>query len=428
MKKRGKKGLTQIDWVVSFAIFFAYLVWFFIYIRPTLAPEKSTDALLSEIKDNLVNDASWTVDIVPLLVKSNLTLYDEPVIAKFPFSWGYENTGFNDNKDFYMSEGKIFLIANLTNTSQNMLWIAHSSENYTRQNFSRNFFATRDSLVIDSKQFSASFESSLLSRITFNGNLRLTRFNLSYDGNSILSKDFNATDFNSTPIIAKYSAKTDAFNNSMYVFAENSRIYGFAYSNTFMSHNYTITATLKNYTDYYATENSRGKISINDSCINFSGNYVDLYDSKDGITFITRDLSNGSICGSNTSIILSLTFPLKNESSYTIMMHGGDYRNTTKFANYIKERTGVVEQLKGISLRLINGINKTSYSGLKSNWSYPSDKNFAFFLKNASNSDAAVYQPAAPPDTSNVHVIKFDIYTLDKLGNKKKHTLLIRGW
>ncbi len=426
--KKSRKGITQVDWVISFVIFFAFLAWFFIYIRTAAEPERGTGALLANIEKNLINDAGWSIDLVPVFVKSNLTLEEEPVIAEFPYSWPYANTGFADNRDFYMSEGKIFFLANLTNISQNAFWIAHSSENYTRANISKDFIASENSVIVDNKQFTAAFLDSQLTGIAFNGNLRLKRFNISYDRSPVLASDYNMTEFNLTPSVARYAAKTTYFNNSLYLFAENSRIYGFAYSNTLQRHNFTITATLQNYTNYYAAENSRGKIGLNGSCLNFSSNYIDLYDFQDGITFITEDFSNGSICSSNNSIILSLGFPLKNETSYWIIMHKGDYRNTTKFLNYRKEKAGNIEKQTGISLTLMSRINSTSYTGLKRNWSYSEEKEFAFFLTNASGSQIIAYKPIQPPDIANVYVSKTELYTLDKLGSKKKHTLLIKGW
>ncbi len=426
--KRGKKGIAQIDWVVSFVIFFLYLAWFFVIIRPIATPPSSTDSQLSSVRENLLNDASWSVDTVPIFILTNLTLQEEPLIVPFPFSWEARHIGFRDNTDFYLSDGKIFFIANISNVSKNIFWIAHSAENYTSANTSRGLIANSQTVTLDSAEFSTGFADSVPQKIIHSGKVRMSRFNISHDSSPVITSDYSAEVFDKTFIIARYASKTDLFNASFYVFATSPRIYGFISSNTYQAHNITITATLHNYTNYHATENQRGLITLNSTCTFFSSAYIDAYDETDGISFFTQEAANGSICGSGGATILALTLPLKNETSFIIHVHKGTYRNTTKYSHSKKESVGVNEQVTGISLRLVEDINNTDYSGLKRNWSYSPEKNFAFFLFNRSEDIVLGYQPVAPPLTSNVYVSRSFVNTLDKNGLKKKHTLLVRGW
>ncbi len=416
--KRGKKGVTQVDWVVSFAIFFLYLAWFFIFIRTSSEQPSQTGSELSAIRENLINDASWTVDALPVFVDSNLTLEDEPVIIGFPFSWEARNMGFRDGREYYIAERKVFFLANLTNVSRNIFWMAHSAENYTTVNKSGMIAGATG---VDSGQFGATFRNSVPESITHSGNLRMSGFNISLDGDPILDFD---PEFNRTFMIARYSAKADLINMSFYVFASRPRIYGYAYSNSLYPKNLTITATLHNYTEYYAHENSRGM--LNETCTAFAGEYVDLYE-KTGISFFMQDPANGSICSSDGKTVLSLTLPLRNETSFSIFMHGGDYRNTTKYKGR-GQQLGMVEKLSGISLRLIGNINRTDYEGLKRNWSYPPEKDFAFFLINESDETVAALQPFTAPAATNVYGDSSKVNVLDRNGNKKRHTLLINGW
>jgi len=64
-----KKGLSYIDWAISFGIFIIYLLIVFILITPNLARDYDNDFLTSIIKEGLEEDTYIKLSIYPLFVE-----------------------------------------------------------------------------------------------------------------------------------------------------------------------------------------------------------------------------------------------------------------------------------------------------------------------------------------------------------------------
>lgn len=70
--KRGlkKKGLNQIDWVISLAIFLLYIAWFFIFLKPQIQKSSDFAPLGRDVKENFKNDIYYSADKYPLFFNS----------------------------------------------------------------------------------------------------------------------------------------------------------------------------------------------------------------------------------------------------------------------------------------------------------------------------------------------------------------------
>lgn len=421
----GKKGQIEIDWAISLGIFLVYLAFFFIYIRPALSPPESLDALVSVAKDGFDRNTTWSVEIAPFFVSSNITGVDEPVAARLPFAWQRSSFALTNRQYFLFDEGKIFFLANLTQKS--VFWLSHTNEqNYSVTAPVKDLIATPDYASVSGKSFRADFTNSLLSSVSYQGASRVMNFNLAVDSDTVEVSSMTNRSTILTGAIAQYKIITPAMNHSSYVFAENSRILNYAYL-AGAEHNLTVSATIGNYTYYYADGTNSGAIS-SISCASFFGNYVDFYDTFSGVAFITGSPANISVCREESAARLEMEFALKNETSYQIVLHRGDYTNSLEYVNYQRTDFGVVENITGLSEAKLNRTNATGYAALKTQWKYPEGKEFSFYVTNSSGAAMYTYEPTSTGSTSNVYVKVWKDYVIDNYGDKKLYEVRLRVW
>ncbi len=420
-----KRGQIEVDWVISLSIFMLYLTFFFIYIRPMLSPIESMESLISVAKEGMEKNITWSVETVPFFISSNVSAVDEPVIVPLPYPWRPGSFALASKEYFLFEEGKIFFLANASSKAE--YWLSHTDEaSYSLGTPVRDLSATASSASVSKKDFRAEFENNIIKRVEHKGKYRLTNFNLSLEGTTITAAEIINKSTNITPVVAQYKILTQSMNHSAYVFAENSRIYSYArlYSPAL---NFTVSATLGNYTKYYSDETHSGVIE-EIGCSSFFGKYIDIYETLSGMTFITSENSNISICNANGTAELKIRMDLKNETKYDIILHSGDYTATQQYLNYYKTEFGMVENLTGWSEQRINRTNLTYYKDLKKQWDYPEERDFSFYITNASDTAMYSYEPEPTGSAANVYVKKLQGYVIDEYGDKKLYTLRLRVW
>lgn len=84
-----KKGSTHTDWVISFCIFFIYIVFMFVFIQPTYHAPYSGGALLNIVKNGLMNDTDFMITNTPLFIECSQCVGQpaEQIMINFPFDF-----------------------------------------------------------------------------------------------------------------------------------------------------------------------------------------------------------------------------------------------------------------------------------------------------------------------------------------------------
>ncbi|MCP3686593.1 MAG: hypothetical protein GY861_28475 [bacterium] len=423
-----KKGFSQIDWIMSLAIFLMYLAWFFSFIKPLADTEQPTDALLARVRDGLQVEGEWGIEKTPLFIRSNISSTKEPIVLSFPYNWRPEKMAFSDNKSFFFDEDRLLFLTDVKQ-GMNLLWLVHSSENYDQSIEITDLYATDSYATINDKDFKVDFADGILDEVTYKGAARMYEFNLSLNNVAITEDDVNNIDTNVSGFVAKYKIETDVFNHTAYVMSGNTRIINYITLNQPREvHNLSFSASLHNYTHYYIDGLNKGKLNYNESnCLSKWNNYAMLYDSKGGVTIITEDNSNVSMCFREDRMNLQVSFGLKNETRYDIIMHEGDYNDTLKYVEYYAPRFGIAENITSLSIDRLNSINATNYGTLKQRWGFPNKRDFAFYIS-INNTDIYTYVPKEPGSMDDVFVKEWDDYILGKYGNKHKCTVRVKGW
>ncbi len=419
-----KKGAIEADWIVSIGLFLVYLSFFFFYITPLTSEQPDvSDALLHNIEENLRANATWHVQRAPVLIRSNLSS-TEPVIAPFFFNWA--NISFSDNTTFYLQENKL-IFKEALRKGQNIKWVVSSGDSYPQPESLEDLSPTGNSVTIDGSRFRAEFDGLLTSAVHFEKQ-RISNLSLKLDGSAV-STESAKKEYNFTAFAAKYKMSSQTLNHTTFVVGGFPRLYSYASpKQVFEPHNLTVSATLQNYTSYFIDATYSGAINYTEkTCTSRFSNYIDFYDNLAGLTLITEDTANISFCTENASLELSATMALSNETRYDLLFHSGDYNSTLKYLYPYTVKTGLAENLSGISMSLIARLNESDYSSLKKAWNFPQSRDFSFELLNETSFPLVNYSPKSPGFV-NIFTKQFDEVLLEKYGSKTKYRLRVKGW
>jgi len=419
-----KKGVLGVDWILSISIFLIFITVFFLYLAPFAAEQpEAADTLLFNLEENLRENATWYVQRVPIFIQSNISSF-EPVFAPFTLNW--KNLSLGDNTSFYQQENKLIFKSRIS-TGPNIKWVVSSDEAYPQPSVITDLAPTETGITMDSHRFAATFDGLPVSVLHFDKQ-RVSGFNISLDSGYI-SPESAAKESNFSVLAAKYKLSTDTINHTSFVVGDFPRLYNYVSSRQPLeTHNFTVSVTLHNYTHYFIDNSLSGSLNFTSpTCLGKSSNYIDFYDALGGVSFITDTTAIMSFCTGNGSVGLSVFMDLDEETNYNMIFHTGDFNATQKYINPYTARTGLIENLSGISLTLVNQLNTSDYTNLKKAWGYPSSRDFSFQLLNESGEPLVNYTLVTPGNV-NVFTRQFEELVLDKYGNRIKHVLRIKGW
>ncbi len=424
--QRGKRAASQIDWIMSLAIFVLYLAWFFAYVQPFTIPPEKLGSILTQLSGKLDSNITWTMEVVPIIMYSNISGTDEPVIADFPYHWNETSFSFTTNNTFFLDGDKLFFFLNMTE-GKTVHRIAHSTENYSqRTGIQRDLIAASDFASIGSEKMRANFKDSVLTEVIFEEKSLIQKFNATINDVQLITENKTFTLSNS---VAKYAIQAPLLNHSAYIFADNPRIYTIVKlnKNQETKQNFSIQAIMGNSTKYFS-DTSRGEINYNNTCLDFLSNYMDFYDEARGITFIFSERANMSLCTENSTLKFVAYYALLNDTRYDIIAHQGAYNNTLKYRNPYKARFGMPELQTGVSYRQLTTLNATGYSTLKRSWNIPPIREFSFSIANSNNTDIFIYEPVPPKGLTNVFAKERRASLLDQYGNYQSIFIRVNGW
>ena len=308
-----KRGINQIDWVISLSIFILYISWFFLLIRPYYFPIEE-DPQIELLEDAFVDDIIWTIYKTPLVVFSDIHTTYEPVAIDFSLGITEGNFAFSDNRYFTIFEDELYFLADLKKGS-NLFWLVNSDAEYNKSNIQTDLFATNYSASVSSMR--ATYHDGLLKKAYYKGDLVIDDLTLMRHD---LLVDVDNSSFFSSKIMAVHSADTTGgFSHSSTVFGYNTRIYNKIKLDQFIDRrNVDLTMKLKGYPKYYADNVNFGNI-LSGECASFNAENLFFYNDDDFMLFAFENETEIDFCYSaEDEIELNITIRVERESEYQI--------------------------------------------------------------------------------------------------------------
>ena len=331
-----KRGINQIDWVISLAIFILYISWFFLLIRPYYFPIEE-DPEIELLEDAFVDDIIWTIYKTPLVVFSDIHITYEPVEVNFSLGLEEGHFAFADNRYFTLFENNLYFLADLKNSS-NLFWLVNSDEAYEKPNIHTDLYATDYSASVSSMR--ATYHDGLLKKAYYKGDLVIDELALLRHDVPV---DVDNSSFFSSKIMAVHSADTAAgFNHSSTVFGYNTRIYNKIKLDQFIDkRTVELNMKLRGYPDYYADNVNFGNI-LSGECASFNAKNLFFYNDDNTMLFAFENETEIDFCyTAENKIELNITIRVEKEAEYQIyfepfaIIQNGDFSEEWKGWSFV---------------------------------------------------------------------------------------------
>ncbi|MBT4351321.1 hypothetical protein HOD20_02210 [archaeon] len=367
-----KRGITQLDWALSLAIFILFIAWFFIFIQPNLTHGLNKDVLASIIETKFVNNFTWTLKKMPIFIYTEDITQNKPIILNFTES--FTDFKFLDNQDFVSDNNELLLVADIT-TSPKTLWLV-SGGNYSVEHQIKDLIVSSN-WVTTSKNMSINFDDSIFDILSYDSQQRFNDAEIYI--NDIIYEPENVT-FNDSRLVGIYRADSQSINHSTFVYSENTFIEVLVKQNDPSTNiSYKGSIELNNYSNYYTSNLKFGEFNSTTELINinYTGDYITFY-GDDALSFDFGKNTTININHYNKTISFDYEFLFLNDSRYSIEFHQGNYENYSR--NDYSVRYGIIEEIEGLSLDLLENIDYETYKTL---WKYPKERNFVVTITNS---------------------------------------------
>lgn len=411
----GKRGSSQVDWAISLAVFLLYIAWFFVFVTPVSERAELTN-LIPLIENQLLEDISWDVFKAPMIITSNTTLIDEPLIVEFPFD--IENF-YLDGEYWILDRGNIIFLNNLSE-EENTFWIVDSDESYSLP------FVMND--LESNSEFSSTtdFKSYFYDSLLYKTDYPTQKIKgISYELNSI-SLDSSNNSFTNKLIVSIYKLNNQAINHTSYVFAKNQRVYTYIDVNVEGDYVFKMSFDLFKYLNYFTDNLHTGAFNYSQNeNFTYSGDVLSIYSPDDVMTLILGKESVITLYHTNSSNLqLDVEIPFSSDTFYKLIFHE-NLDEIEKFISPYSSKFGMFEGVGGSSLEKIAILNQSDYETLKYNYDYPEDRDFSIML---SNSTTTLLDKGPIHPVVNIYSKESTQWVLDRLAEKNKLNLIIKTW
>jgi len=396
-----KRGATQIDWVISLAVFIIFLLVFFLSIRPSILPISPAKETTSNLAENFFSTVGWTIDKFPGFTNSDLN--EEVVIVEI------EQSSFIAVLDRYFTfrDNKLFFLADLSQEST--FFVVRGEENYSRPKFTKLFKA--DEEEFDSGKFEFGIYGGLIQNVLYGGSL-IDDIDYKLDGNSFSPSE---NSFYEDKLLAHYTGGL----LSCFGIHNFPRVYCFVKQEIDLDFdlNFEMDDDLQEWNVLYGG----AIVSGSGGTHSFPGvRFVSFDDGDRGVSYLFSPAADIDFSNSS-SMDLDVAFDDVESFNYTIIAHDAD--DGFNLLNPYNLDIGLVSQIKGLSLEEMIALPDASV--LRQLWGIQSD-----FSVEVVQDGLTIFEvnSSTPTDVDNVFVEKRVEFLLDKFGNLTPVEVFLRVW
>jgi hypothetical protein len=407
-----KRGVSQIDWIISLAIFLLWMSWFFIFVKPQFDFNTNKNSVMIPLKSRFIDEFTLELHRYPIFIDSNTTGRLVPIITRF----NSNDTDLRLGYDYIFWRGNLIFLANLTDNTTTF-WAIEGTD------YSQNY--SYSGLEIDERDFSTTnfsvrFNDGLAETVKYKGKGMFEEAEYAVNGIDIEPTNHTIEDYGFMGI---YTSSYGNFNITSMVFSSNSAIYSFLNYNE--DYDLAINMDLEEFEHYYSDNLLFGDFNFTEERqqLNFTAAQITLY-GKNAFSMYFDGNVTFNCTYFNESIELIITIPVRDEYEYDFIMHDGDYEDAGR-RNY-DVRYGAYERLSGIYLDNIT----TNYSYYKEKWGI--DGSFNINVYENSSAYRYLYTPVIEigeaPGKIGVYAETEDLYALDLEGEYSPMTVNFKVW
>ncbi|MFO8015985.1 MAG: hypothetical protein R6U32_02685 [Candidatus Woesearchaeota archaeon] len=416
---KSKKGLTEADWAMSLGVFLLYLAWFFIVIKPAFSPAGGAGMPYGELKEAFYGEASWTVNRTPMIIRSNITGDNEPVIVDFPFRGPAEKYSVR-GKYSVVDDGKLFFLANLHDRGDDSTMLYHllrSTSNYTEPELHSGLTSSEEGA--STADFRVNFEDGIVRTAYHRDRIKIIEYSLTEGGEPLRIKGSSHT---SNSLFSRHKTVSSGVNHTTYVMLNNSRLYNFFDING--KKRVGVSVRLDPYSHYHAGGNEGGMIDYNQSgCDTYATDYIDLYDDSYGLSFIFDDDVELELCH-HGKLVVNAESTEGGEFGYRLIFHERE-EDAELMARPYNLIFGATEVMEGLSEEKLFNLEKEDYSSVRERWDYSYEFNIT--VMNSTSDDLFSFG-SVPSAQREVSGRTYNIHLLGQNGSMERVSAALLTW
>ncbi|MFH2020112.1 MAG: hypothetical protein ABIJ34_01780 [archaeon] len=413
----GKRGASEIDWIMSLSIFLLYVGWFFAFILPNISIATNQKSIITFLEDDFSGAFKWHLYKFPVFIFSNITGEHIPIIIDY--SSNRTDLKFANDIPLAIWNGKLIFMLNISSDTETQ-WLLNGGS------FEQSYMG--EGLDIEPEtastyNMSVSFENSLPVGATYKSKERIKR--ISYIINTITFIPVNAS-YANLGFAGAYTARSGNINYTSIVFDRNTAIFNYLTFQENPEYSLSINMNLDDYDSYYTDNLYFGDFDYDNSTKNviYSADHVTLY-GKDSLSLYFQDNVLFNFTYYNQTLKLNADIAVSDNYEYSMIFHEGDYKNASRY-NYYTE-FGAVSTVEGLDFDNII----TDYDSLKSLWEL--DNNFAILVYDNSSAYTYLYEPKYQigkfnPGGKPVYADTVDYYALGADGTLSPVSVNYRIW
>ncbi|NTV23622.1 MAG: hypothetical protein HGA85_04570 [Nanoarchaeota archaeon] len=356
-----KKGVSQLDWIMSLAIFLLYLIWFFSFLMPRAVFTTGKDAYISVLQDKFEEEFTDEDSRLPLFLFTN----NSGTYVSIVNYTRNETMMFEDGEDFIIWNGKMIFLANIS-PEKKVWWLVPGTD--TEDNHSE-IDVEDDSVSIT--DMTVRLDESMPDRASY---IDRERFEvISYTMNGVTFNPENSS-YNKTGLAAFYMAERQNINHTSVIVEGASEINNFiTYADYGGTYQFEIYLDLYRYDEYRSDNINYGELPHDDAVVNvdYYSDVLRLYDDESSLYIYFDREAHINITDYNSTLTLKLTIPVSGNTHYKYVFDTSERdRDEYKYA------FGLEDIKYSINLSRID----TNYSYYKQRWRIPEERDFVIFL------------------------------------------------
>ena len=412
-----KRGTSQIDWIVSLAIFLLFVAWFFVFISPQMIVLTNSDTKILSLKNNFYDEFSWQITKFSLYIESNDTAIFEPIVLDY--TPNRTDLKFTDGTNHILWNDKLIFLANVSSNTK--MYTLLDGTGYNQSYNYQGLIVESD--VASTQNLSVKFRDYLPTSATYAEEEKFE--DMEFDVNGL---DFvpTSTKYEDYGFVGMYAVGTQNFNHTAMVFWGNQEIYNLITVSGDDNYSLKISMNLDTFGNYYSNNIYFGEFNFGAESdnTNYAYDYVTLYGDQ-ALTLYFDNYVEFNFTDYNETLMLDITMPVQDDYIYRLIFHAGNYEDIDRVEYDI--RFGAINVLEGIYLDNIT----TNRTYLQKEWNFYED-----FQINVYN-NYSIYQHLEDPlyqigvfDSGEKSVLAQtqDLYALDTNGNYNPININYRIW
>lgn len=408
---RTKRGITQIDWIVSTSLFLLYLFWFFLIIKPQITYTENTQdeftLIIDQMESLLVKTASYQHIFIPTQVPYVDVVY-------IPNRFG---SAYSIDEIHYKTPQGLFFEADLKE-SMNLFEI-YESDVIINGKESLSYFYS-DPFLTKTAEIEVQYVYSRLDTVAYGLSSALQFNNRYVDGQEIRE----IVEYNRTNTSASYVVSTNDVTFTDYYFASTNKMYKFIDAAFLI--NLTESYTLYNIHSYSVDKNSVQQLSST-VCENTTTNQIHFVADEYIVSFVFDNDVMFTFC--NDDISTEISFNAETESlAYMIDISSPPDFSYDYLSSTYSIQKGPLYERNYIDYQNIQSqLDSLSYNTFKQILSFPSYKDFSVSFETQTQDPFYIYGPDVPL-SGNVDVFAKSYILQAKDGAFEQIIMRIKVW